>query len=123
MNPVHTVPTMNDNGFILWDSHVIMKYLVDQYAKDDSLYPKDAKKGAMVNLRLYFDATVLSPRFADYCAPVLFADQQPDPSKAAKFEEALSILDGFLKDQSWVAGQNMTIADFSVIAVISTAEK
>lgn len=48
-------------------SHVIMKYLVDQYGKDDSLHPKDAKKGAIVNHRLFFSATVLFPRLQDYC--------------------------------------------------------
>lgn len=43
-----------------------MKYLVDQYAKDDSLYPKDSKKGAVVNQRLFFSAGTLFPRFVDY---------------------------------------------------------
>ncbi|CAH1371708.1 unnamed protein product [Tenebrio molitor] len=122
INPMHTVPTINDNGFILWDSHVIMKYLVDQYGKDDSLHPKDAKKGAIVNHRLFFSATVLFPRLQDYCSPVLFGNQQPDSSKAEKFEEALVFLDGFLKNQPWVAGQQLTIADFSIVAIIATAE-
>lgn len=43
-----------------------MQYLVDQYAKDDTLAPKEAKLAAMVNQRLYFDATTLFPRVRDY---------------------------------------------------------
>jgi hypothetical protein len=43
-----------------------MCYLVEQYAKDDFLYPKDPKKRSLVNERLYFDATTLYQRFINY---------------------------------------------------------
>jgi glutathione S-transferase len=42
-----------------------MTYLVEQYGKDDSLYPKDPKKRAVVNQRLYFDMGTLYQRFGD----------------------------------------------------------
>lgn len=48
--------------FLYSFSHVIVTYLVDKYAKDDSLYPKDIKKRAQVDQKLYFDATILFPR-------------------------------------------------------------
>lgn len=47
-----------------------MTYLADQYAKNDSLYPKDPKKRALVNQRLYFDIGTLYARFADYYVSV-----------------------------------------------------
>lgn len=43
-----------------------MKYLVDRYAKDQLYYPEDIKDAAVVNQRLYFDATVLAPRLMEY---------------------------------------------------------
>jgi glutathione S-transferase len=43
-----------------------MCYLAEQYAKDDSLYPKDPKKRAVVNHKLYFNTTTLYQRFLDY---------------------------------------------------------
>lgn len=46
-------------------SRAIITYLVEKYAKDDSLYPKDVNKRALVLQRLFFDATVLYQRFAD----------------------------------------------------------
>ncbi|KAF2886397.1 hypothetical protein ILUMI_19777 [Ignelater luminosus] len=122
MNPQHTVPTMVDDGFILWESRAIMKYLLDQYGKDDLYFPKDPKQAAVVNQRLYFDATTLAPRLVDYYFPVVLLGQTPDIEKKLKYEEALEWLDGFLKKSMWVAGQQMTIADFSIIANVSTAE-
>jgi len=47
-------------------SRAILGYLVEQYAKDDSLYPKNPKKRAVVNQMLYFDATTLYQRILNY---------------------------------------------------------
>ena len=43
-----------------------MGYLVDKYAKNDSLYPKDPKTRAVINQRLYFDLGNLYSSFAEY---------------------------------------------------------
>lgn len=59
MNPLHTVPVLDDDGKYIIDSHAILCYLVDQYDKDESLYPKDPYKRAMVNQRLHFDSGIL----------------------------------------------------------------
>lgn len=40
-------------------SHAITTYLINKYAKDDSLYPSDARKRALVDQRLHFDTGVL----------------------------------------------------------------
>lgn len=54
------MPTLlDDDGFSIWDSHAINAYLVSKYAKNDSLYPKDVKKQAIVNQRLHFDSGVV----------------------------------------------------------------
>lgn len=62
MNPQHTVPTLDDDGFYIWDSHAISAYLIGKYAKDDSLYPKDLQKRAVIDQRLHFDSGILFPR-------------------------------------------------------------
>ncbi|KAF2889239.1 hypothetical protein ILUMI_16934, partial [Ignelater luminosus] len=55
INPQHTVPVLVDDGKVICDSHVISTYLIDKYGKDDSLYPKDLYKRALVNEKLYFN--------------------------------------------------------------------
>ncbi|XP_066993925.2 glutathione S-transferase 1-1-like [Anabrus simplex] len=122
INPQHCVPTMVDNGFALWESRAMLSYLVQQYGKDDSLYPKDVKKRAQVDQRLYFDMGTLYQRFAEYYYPVIVDGTDYDPAKLKKLEEAYEFLDKFLENQEWVAGNNLTIADFAVVSSVSTAD-
>lgn len=67
INPQHTVPTLVDGDFIVWDSHVIGPYLATTYGKNDGLYPKDPQKRALVDQRLYFDCGTLYPRIRAIC--------------------------------------------------------
>nr|AVT42195.1 glutathione S-transferase d1 [Lissorhoptrus oryzophilus] len=121
MNPMHTIPVIKDNGFTLYDSQAIMIYLVNQYGKDDSLYPRDPKKAAIVNLRLFFNASYLSPKFNAHHAAIILGRNPPDDAQK-NLEDVLQHLNNFLETSPFVAGQNITIADFSIIGVISTID-
>nr|AAX33729.1 Per a 5 allergen [Periplaneta americana] len=122
MNPQHTIPTLNDKGFCLWESRAILSYLADQYGKDDSLYRRDAKKRALVDQRLYFDIGTLYHRFGEYYYPIYFAKQAADPEKMKKLEEAFEFLNKFLESQEFVAGNKLTIADLAIVSSVSTAD-
>lgn len=122
MNPQHTIPTINDNGFSLWESRAIQQYLADKYGKNDDLYPKDVAKRAVVHQRLYFDMGTLYLRFGEIYYPMMFGGAPKDAEKVKKFDEALGFLDGFLSESKWAAGDKLTIADHSLVASISTAD-
>ncbi|XP_011691911.1 PREDICTED: glutathione S-transferase 1, isoform C-like isoform X1 [Wasmannia auropunctata] len=119
MNPQHTVPTLDDNGLYLWESRAIMTYLVNQYGKDDSLYPKDPKKRALVDQRLYFDLGTLYQSYADYYYPLVFSGVTPEQAKFDKINNALSFLDKFLEGENYVAGKTLTLADLTLVVTIS----
>ncbi|XP_031352062.1 glutathione S-transferase D1-like [Photinus pyralis] len=120
INPQHCIPTIVDNGFALWESPVIATYLVEAYGKTDSLYPKDPKKKAAVDQRLYFNNGVLYQRLADYYYPIIWGNATPDPQKYKKVEEALQFLDTFLGADEYVAGDSLTLADFAIATTLST---
>ncbi|XP_055947246.1 glutathione S-transferase 1-like isoform X2 [Argiope bruennichi] len=122
MNPQHCVPTIDDNGFYLWESRAILAYLANKYAPDNAVYPKDPKERAIVDRLLYFDIGTLYKAEAEYLYPQLFKGESADPEKAEGFKKALNLLEGFLTKTAYVAGDNITLADFSIIASLSFAE-
>ncbi|XP_060666318.1 glutathione S-transferase 1-1-like [Drosophila nasuta] len=122
INPQHTIPTLVDNGFVLWESRAILVYLVQKYGKDDSLYPKDLHQQALVNQRLHFDCSVLMKSFTDYYVPQFRFKQPADPEQYKKVEAAFGFLNTFLENQLYAAGDLLTIADISLLATVSTFE-
>ncbi|XP_053659670.1 glutathione S-transferase 1-like [Anopheles marshallii] len=123
LNPFHCVPTLVDNDLTLWESRAILVYLVDKYGRTNSrLYPKDAQARALINQRLFFDHGTLSARLDDYFYPLYFEGAAPGGEKLEKLEEALSLLNGFLTTNPYAAGPNMTLADYSLVATVSSLE-
>lgn len=67
INPTGTIPALVDRDVTVWDSHAIGIYLVQKFAKDDKLYPKDFLKRTLVNERLFFEASFLFARLFEIC--------------------------------------------------------
>lgn len=120
MNPQHTIPTIKDGEFCLWESRAIMGYLANKYGKDDTLYPTDPVARARVDQKLYFDMGTLYQRFADYYYPQIFMKGAADPEKYKKIEEAFGFFNTALEGQKYAAGDNITLADLALVASVST---
>ncbi|XP_068622115.1 glutathione S-transferase D7-like [Battus philenor] len=121
MNPQHTVPTIDDGGFILWESRAIMAYLVNAYGREDTLYPKNPRQRAVVDQRLYYDITLFQ-KYADLYWPVLFFGQEYSEENAAKLNEVLGWLNSMLEGRAFVAGDNLSIADITIAVTLTNLE-
>ena len=88
VSPHHTVPTLVDNEFSMFESRAICIYLVEKYGKNDALYPKNAKTRASINHLIYFDMGTLLKRFIDYFLP-LFRGEPASEQKMNSLKEAL----------------------------------
>ncbi|XP_049947202.1 glutathione S-transferase 1-1-like [Schistocerca serialis cubense] len=120
-NPQHTVPVVDDNGLWLNESRAISMYLISKYAKDDSLYPKDVNKRVLVDQRLFFDQDLFG-RLAKIFHPQLFG-KSFDPSDVEKVNDSFESLSRMLEDKQWLAGENITLADYAVATSLVAVEK
>ncbi|XP_037949756.1 glutathione S-transferase 1-like [Teleopsis dalmanni] len=120
-NPQHTVPLLNDGDAWIWDSHAICAYLVDKYGKDDSLYPKDLLKRAVVNQRMFFEASILFMSLRNASRPMwLNKHTVLLKEKLDNIKEGYGVMEDFLKGNNYATGNTLTIADFSCVSTLST---
>ncbi|XP_026748199.1 glutathione S-transferase 1-1-like isoform X2 [Galleria mellonella] len=122
INPQHTVPTIVDGDFSLWESRAISRYLVNKYGAGSTLYPEDPIARAIVDQRLDFDLGTLYPRFGNLFYPQIFAGAPVDEALLKKLEEALVFFNTFLEGHKYAAGSNLTLADLSLVATVSTID-
>lgn len=121
VNPRHCVPTIVDNGFVLWESRAILQYLVNQYGKgeNEKLYPKDPRQRAKIDSLLQFDLGALYNAITEYGTKIAFHNTV-DPEKEKALQEKLAILESMMDGSTYIAGgSSLTIADLSILASLS----
>jgi glutathione S-transferase len=62
INPKHCVPTLDDCGFILWESRAILSYIAA--TKGQELLPASPKQAAVVNQRLFSEMGGIATKYA-----------------------------------------------------------
>ncbi|CAH0589994.1 unnamed protein product [Chrysodeixis includens] len=121
-NPNHSVPTLDDNGFIVADSHVILTYLVEKYGQSQAqLYPKDIASRATVDQRLFFEATIVFGAIRVFMTSI-FAEKATEPSAEViqKVNEVYKTLETYLSNTKFVALDHLTVADISCASSVSS---
>lgn len=118
MNPTALIPTIDDDGFILWESNTIVRYLCAKYGAA-TLWPQDPA------------ARALADKWMDYQLGTLWVAFRPaflglvrTTSEERNMEEinaslentaaALSILDIHLRGSEYVAGADLTMGDVAL---------
>nr|UEN71120.1 glutathione S transferase-E6 [Glyphodes pyloalis] len=120
-NPLHTIPMLEDSGFIIVDSHAIMPYLVSKYTEGSTLYPKDLKARSLVDQRLYFDATILFPRLRSVIYSLAYGKTAGVTDEQSKdIIDAYDFMEQYLQETKYIAGNILTVADLSCVATLSS---
>ncbi|KAF5277499.1 hypothetical protein FQR65_LT03837 [Abscondita terminalis] len=129
INYEKVVPTIVDNGYVLWESRAISKYLVQKYAQAEKkkLYPTDITDQSRVDRALGFDQGILYRSILDYFKPQLDLKQPPNPLLGAEIERSLQLLEQMLGMKKFLLGgiggeDVLTIADLSIVASLSKLE-
>lgn len=122
INPSHSVPFLKDGDFVIFESRAIAQYLVESQQPESQLLGRFPKKRALINQFLQFDQGKLFPAVAGLYIPVLrrYVTIVSDEMKQA-IVDAVTTLNDYLKKGYWVAGENVSIADFSILSSLSTA--
>lgn len=114
LNPGHTIPTIVDDGFALFESRAILAYLVNQYAPGSTLYPSEPRARAAVDKVLYFEATGFSQAMKTVFFARFMRKVEVSAEAAADLAEKTAILEAILGEQAFFTGDHPTIADISL---------
>jgi glutathione S-transferase len=116
MNPNGLVPTMDDDGFIVWESHSIVRYLSDQYGKG-VLRPMDMVPRIIANQWMdwsfTFQAGVRDAFWNLIRTPPEKRDLKAVEASRLKSGELAKILDAALADRMYVAG-SLSMGDIPI---------
>ena len=118
MNPNGRVPTIDDDGFVLWESNSIVRYLAMQYAPE-LLYGNDIRTFASASRWLDWENNELLPPQHDMVMHLIRLPE--DKRDAGKLEKAradfvtrLSIMEEQLSHTRYMCGEAFTYGDIAV---------
>jgi glutathione S-transferase len=118
MNPNSLVPTLEEDGFILWESNSIVRYLA---RRDGSgkLEPRDAKECARASQWMDWQLSVAGPAIRDaFWGLIRTPKEQQDHAAIKKSQaattDAMKLFDGQLAKTRYAAGDNFSMGDIPV---------
>jgi glutathione S-transferase len=118
MNPNGLVPTIEDDGFVLWESNSCVRYIAAKFGAG-TLWPKDLCQRADAERWMDWQLTTLSaPGWTIFLGLVLTKPEQRDLAAIAaatkRFNELWTIVDKVLATRKFVAGDELTIGDIPI---------
>jgi glutathione S-transferase len=115
INPNALVPAISDDGFVLWESHAIVRYLARKHGMG-SLCPSDPKACADADRWMDWHATTVWPNLQPVFRELVrvAADKRNMPlvmESRNKLAANLAILDAHLANRKYVTGDAFTMGD------------
>jgi glutathione S-transferase len=131
LNPNRKIPALEDDGFVLWESNAILYYLASK-RPESGLWPSDPKEQADVLRWLFWesahwDAESVGMVAFEKGSKKVLGLGPPDPAFIARGEQNFgrfgTVLNDSLKGRTWLVGERLTIADFSIGGLLPSAKR
>ena len=115
MNPNSRVPTMEEEGFVLWESNAIVRYLAGRHGAG-TLCPEDPQVRADADRWMDWQQTTVAPQIT----PIFWnLVRTPEPDRDPAAIEAgrlgmiplMQIMDRHLSARGFMVGDRLTMAD------------
>ena len=115
-NPNGTIPTIDDGGYILWESNTICRYLTQTYAPE--LFGYEAKKLGHASQWMDWTNTQMEPHLhilVMHLVRMQEAERDPDAIEQARLGiiSKLELLDRHLSGRAYIAGDTFTVGDIA----------
>jgi glutathione S-transferase len=115
LNPNGLVPTIDDEGFVLWESNAVVRYLAGKHGQG-GLAPSDPHVRAIADQWMDWQVSLFWPTIrVAFMGLVRTPEAQRDPqaieASRAKSAEILRIVDAQLASRPFLAGETLTIGD------------
>ena len=115
MNPNGLVPVIEHDGFVLWESNAIVRYLAARHG-DGTLWPADIQTRADVDRWMDWQAGSLNPGIGPaFIQLIRTAAEKRDVTviETARLdvEKKLAVLDAHLATREYIAGSTFTMGD------------
>jgi len=117
-NPNALVPTIEDDGFVLWESNAILRYLARTRAKGGAIYPAEPQEAADCERWMDWQLSALNaPMTTVFFTYVRIPEPERDWPATAKARDAAERLWGMvearLQGRHFVCGDALTLADIA----------
>jgi glutathione S-transferase len=118
MNPNSLVPTLEDDGFVLWESHTIVRYLASKHSMG-KLCPSDLQARADVERWMDWAFTFQSAMRAVFWGLIRTPADKRDPKaieegRVKSNQLAADVLERSLAGKAYVGGDSFTMGDIPV---------
>ena len=114
-NPMGLVPTLIDDGFVMWESNAITRYMAEKYARG-TLYPDDRHARATADTWMDWKLTAINAMIRPiFWGLVRTAEADRDYAEInTAIQQGIKLwamLDKHLADRDYIAGDELTMGD------------
>jgi glutathione S-transferase len=116
IHPLGKVPAIDDDGFILWETHAIFEYLVGKHGDPELIPPRETKQGARASQWMAYGEnplTIIMGEVAAHGGPM--PEEMRIPALVDRGKEIapalVSVVERALGDEPYILGSQFSAAD------------